>query len=227
MVLNIQLGDIGLVLDLVGAILLFTYGLAPLLSKDGSMSLSAGTSDYIKRKARKYELLSRTGIGLIIVGFAFQLVGNHTSWSTNIDLATMLLVLVGLIVGVLLIITASRKWKRKYVVRAQYVPQFDKTKPTHGGEHMWIFVIDNNSRHFLTATLHLKTKPSTVALLEIGKQPETIEPSKKIELKNVEPSTSVRVQIWGMGGHITDGLDCYLQVDKKIVRPKVLTLDDE
>lgn len=227
MVLNIQIGDVGLILDLVGAILLFVYGLAPLLSKDGSMSLSTGTSDYLKRKAKKFEALSRMGIGLIFIGFALQLLGNHIAWSQDIDIIAILVASLILLLLVVLLEVVRRHWKRRYELKANYIPQFDKNKPSHSGDHMWIFIVTNNSRHFLTAVLHTKGEPNAVTLLKPRESPIVIKPIKNIELKDIEPSTSLTLQVWGMGGHSTDGLDCYLQIGKKIIRPTVSHFDDE
>ena len=221
MVLNIQISDVGLVLDLVGAILLFAYGLAPLLSRDGSMSLSTGTSDYLKRKAKKYETFSRAGIGLIFIGFALQLLGNHVNWSQDVELTAVVFALLVLSLLTILFEVARRNWRRKYELEVYYTPQFDKTTPSYSREHMWVFKITNNSRSLLTAMLHLKSKPDAITLLENEEQARSIDPVRRIELKDIEPSKLASIQVWGMGGHVTDGLDCYLRVGKKIVRPKV------
>ena len=122
MVLNVQLGDVGLVIDLIGAVLLFFFGLAPLLSRDGSMSLSVGNSDYLKRKARRYEMLSRLGVSLVFIGFLLQLLGNHIRWSMDVNLITLLL-----IVGVIAVVLVGAKLglhygRRKYELLARYIP---------------------------------------------------------------------------------------------------------
>ncbi len=228
MVLNIQLGDIGLVIDLFGAVLLFFFGLAPLISKDGSMSLSTGNSDYLKRKAQKYEALSRLGVFLVFVGFLLQLLGNHISWSTNINLVT-LAVLVGIITGIFLVVKlGSRYRKRKYDLSARYVPQFDELNPSHIGKQMWSFTITNNSKQVLkNATLWLSSEPSIVSVLVEGEAPHTKKPTKKISLEDISPSTPFVVQVWNIGGHITAGLDCYLEVDGRIIRPTVKGFDGD
>lgn len=227
MVLSVQIGDLGLVLDLVGAILLFVYGLAPLLSKDGSMSLLAGTSDYLKRKAKKYETLSRMGIGLIFVGFTLQLLGNHISWSQDIDLIVILITALSLLAVIVFLRVIRRHWKHKYEIKAHYIPQFDKTKPSHSGDHLWLFVVTNNSKHPLAANLHTKADPRIVTILRSGESSVSIKPTRNIQLKDIKPFQSLKVLVYGLGGHPTDGLDCYLQINKKIVRPSVSHFDDE
>ena len=226
MVLDIHLGDIGLISDLLGAVLLFVYGIAPLLSKDGSMSLSAGTSDYLKRKAEKYELLSRLGVLLIVVGFAFQLLGNHINFSIAVNLGVLISVLGLFTVAIIIFRTINRFWKRGFNLRAQYLPQFEETKPIHNGKHMWTFEITNNTiKTATTATLYLSSSPRTVILLTTGKEPQTLTPSEKIHFEEIRPRDTVRLQVWNIGGHITDGLDCYLEVNGKVYRPNVLHFD--
>lgn len=65
---------IGLILGLVGAIMIFFFGLSPMISESGATHLITGQVDAgeIKR-ARKYRTASRVGLILLIVGFVFQL----------------------------------------------------------------------------------------------------------------------------------------------------------
>ncbi|QQS68406.1 hypothetical protein IPP24_05390 [Candidatus Saccharibacteria bacterium] len=227
MILNIQLGDIGLVLDLFGAILLFFFGLAPLLARDGSMSLSIGNSDHLKRKAQRYEILSRFGIGLIVFGFAFQLAGNHTAWSANISVLKWP---IAVIVGVSLLVVFTRKlyFVPGLRLKAHYVPQFDEQKPSHNGEQMWIFIIENNSNELIKKlTLHFSNEPRIVMILNFGEKPKQVKPSKNIKLDTLHPNKKLEVQVWNIGGYIEVGYDCFLDNDGKIIRPKVNFFDSE
>ena len=93
---------------------------------------------------------------------------------------------------------------------------------------MWSFTISNNSRRAIkSATLHFSIKPGVITVLTSGEEPHSQTPSKKIIIDDVTPKASVVVQVWNMGGHITSGLDCYLDVEGKIVRPKVFGFEDE
>lgn len=223
MVLNIQLGDIGLVVDLFGAVLLFFFGLAPLLSKDGSMSLYAGNSDCLKRKANRYETLSRLGVSLVFIGFLLQLLSNHVQWSTDISLNSIITIIGVAIVIFLISRLALIYRKRRYDLSARYIPQFDEAKPSHVGGQMWSFTITNNSKRFLkTANLYLSSKPSVVTMLCAGEEPHVEMPSRKILLGDISPGASVIVQAWNIGGCKTAGLDSYLEVDGKIIRPNIM-----
>lgn len=225
MVLNIQLGDIGLVIDLFGAVILFFFGLAPLLSKDGSMSLSTGNSDYLKRKANRYETLSRLGVLLVFIGFILQLLSNHVQWSTDISLNNIISIIGVAIIIFLISRLALIYRKRRYDLSAWYIPQFDEVKFSRYGKHMWCFTITNNSKRLLkVADLFLSDEPSKVIVLFAREAPHTKTLSKKITLEDIQPRVSVIVHVWGMGGHKTAGLDCYLEVDGKIIRPRVMGL---
>ena len=65
---------IGLILSLAGAILIFFFGLSPMISESGAVHLITEQVDEgeIKR-AKKYKVISRVGLILLIVGFLLQL----------------------------------------------------------------------------------------------------------------------------------------------------------
>lgn len=228
MILDIQLGDVGLVIDLFGAVLLFFFGLAPLLSRNGSMSLSVGNSDYLRRKAQRYEVLSRLGVLLVFVGFLLQLLGNHIKWSVDVSLVSLLSAVGFLLLIFAIVKSVSHYRKRKYDLTAQYIPQFDELTPSHMSKQMWSFTIKNNSRRVVNlATLYLSNKPSVVTVLINGEEPYSKTSSKKVTFEDIEPSKPVVVQVWNIGGHMTAGLDCYLEVNGKIIRPKVLGFEGD
>jgi len=75
-----QLNSIGLVLDIVGAIILFKYGIPEKIDKDGNVHLLLEDVDEDEiKKAKKYKLYSRIGIMLLIIGFSLQLISNFIS----------------------------------------------------------------------------------------------------------------------------------------------------
>ncbi len=77
MTTHVMMNVIGLSLDLIGVILLFFYGIAPLIDVKGITYRSTGEIDIDEvKKAKKYTICSRFGLGMIILGFAFQLIGN-------------------------------------------------------------------------------------------------------------------------------------------------------
>jgi hypothetical protein len=72
----------GLSLDIIGVVLLFVYGVQsdPFINKEGeelkSMSLLPDKKVLMIKKWKKYDNRSKLGLGLIIVGFLFQIVSN-------------------------------------------------------------------------------------------------------------------------------------------------------
>ena len=67
---------IGLSLDVVGAILVFTFALGPKVSRGGTSALLLERDDPKEaRKAERYELVGKVGAVSIIVGFVLQIWG--------------------------------------------------------------------------------------------------------------------------------------------------------
>ncbi len=66
---------IGLALSFTGAIIIFFFGLPPMISESGATHLIAEQVDKgeIKR-AKKYQVISRIGLILLVVGFLLQLI---------------------------------------------------------------------------------------------------------------------------------------------------------
>jgi hypothetical protein len=71
------INSLGLVLDIVGAVLLWKYGLPEALSREGHTYLALEeTNEAEKAKAASYDKWSRAGLGLLIAGFVLQLISN-------------------------------------------------------------------------------------------------------------------------------------------------------
>jgi hypothetical protein len=69
--------SIGLAFDIAGAILVWRYGLPEPISREGQITIIAEQTDPLeKRKAERYDCAARFGIGLLIFGFALQLLSN-------------------------------------------------------------------------------------------------------------------------------------------------------
>lgn len=84
-----MLSAVGLLLDIVGAVLIFAFAVVPKVSSEPPY-------DYIileqvdeeavakaKSKAERYERISALGICLLAVGFLFQLLGNEYVQNLN------------------------------------------------------------------------------------------------------------------------------------------------
>lgn len=71
------INSLGLLMDIVGAVLLWKYGLPEALSREGHSCLILEQVDETeKAKAASYDRWSRAGLGLLIAGFALQLISN-------------------------------------------------------------------------------------------------------------------------------------------------------
>jgi len=69
--------SIGLVADIIGAVLIFKYGIPPRIDPEGHQHLILEQIDEgEKTKAASYIILSQVGVGLLILGFALQLFSN-------------------------------------------------------------------------------------------------------------------------------------------------------
>jgi len=68
----------GLVLDIIGALLLWRYGLPEPISRTGAIHFIAEQSDQAEiDKAKRYDRCARVGIALLILGFILQLISNY------------------------------------------------------------------------------------------------------------------------------------------------------
>ena len=72
MTLGEGLVAVGLALDIVGVVFLYRYGLPSRYPKADSLALH---TDLNECERKRFRWLSRTGLGLLVVGFAVQLVG--------------------------------------------------------------------------------------------------------------------------------------------------------
>jgi hypothetical protein len=67
---------VGLGLDILGAVLIFMFGIPPEVRRGGHSSLILeGDDPEEDTKARQFDRLSESGVLLLIVGFAFQIGG--------------------------------------------------------------------------------------------------------------------------------------------------------
>jgi hypothetical protein len=70
----------GLVLDIIGVVIIWRYGLPEPLSREGAVYIIAEQSDQAEKlKAARYDLLSKIGLVLVLGGFVFQLLSNFVT----------------------------------------------------------------------------------------------------------------------------------------------------
>jgi hypothetical protein len=71
------LNTIGLIIDILGAILIFKFGLPEHVDRDGHNYLILEQCDEEeKQKAKKYDFWGNKGLVLLIIGFVFQVISN-------------------------------------------------------------------------------------------------------------------------------------------------------
>jgi hypothetical protein len=71
----ITLSDIGLMLDIAGAYLIYQFTLKPIFPSSGPVNVMLNPET--KRRMRRDGIFTKIGITSLIVGFALQIAGNH------------------------------------------------------------------------------------------------------------------------------------------------------
>ena len=74
-----HINSLGLLLDIIGAILLMKFGIPPKVDRQGHIYLiTHGVDEDEIRKAKNYDWWSMFGLVLIVLGFVLQLASNYT-----------------------------------------------------------------------------------------------------------------------------------------------------
>jgi hypothetical protein len=78
------LSPVGLVFDIIGAIIIFKFGLPKEISRSGSISLVLEKEDEDEKAlAKKYDNYSKYGFYLLILGFILQFISSITGIYNN------------------------------------------------------------------------------------------------------------------------------------------------
>lgn len=79
---SVTISSLGLLLDIIGAVMLYIYG-SPIRqeTKEGNriLAVNYGTTEQKEERKRVFEKIqrrSRCAIGLLVIGFSLQLIGN-------------------------------------------------------------------------------------------------------------------------------------------------------
>ena len=205
-------------MDIAGAILIFFYGIAPQLSRYGHMTLIAEQTSHTEaRKAKTYDFRARAGAMLVFVGFVLQFLGNHIAVSFNIIDVQLFLFLAILVVG-LLLLNEYRNRKNLLSYTVQYLPQF--SKEGLGKEHFWLMKVRSNAPERLqNVEVYLTDIPNQIQIQ--GKAVEQIE-GRSLIIEHIDPDKEIAIKVWGMAGYDSAGADCYLVVNNKITRPRLI-----
>ena len=71
------ISSVGLILDIVGALLIWKYGLPESINRKGmGFLVLESVDDEQILKAKRYDRLSKIGLSLLILGFSLQLLSN-------------------------------------------------------------------------------------------------------------------------------------------------------
>ena len=72
--------SLGLLCDIIGAILILKFGLPVTVSRTGAQCLLLEGEDTNEILiAKRYDRMAKLGLGLLIIGFAFQLLSNFVT----------------------------------------------------------------------------------------------------------------------------------------------------
>ena len=66
----------GLLLDIIGVILLFCYGLPPDVDREGKQILTWGKDEEEACKGKRYDRISWVALVLLVIGFTLQIISN-------------------------------------------------------------------------------------------------------------------------------------------------------
>ena len=75
-----HINDVGLILDIIGALLLFKFGLPAAIDRQGRIfRIAEGVDQEEVRRGKLYDRWGKVGLALLVVGFFLQLASNHVS----------------------------------------------------------------------------------------------------------------------------------------------------
>lgn len=77
--MNIDFTHLGLILDIIGAILLFLFGLPSIINTPDHITTERRLSKFEKIQNKAIAILAHLGIILLILGFILQYIGASTS----------------------------------------------------------------------------------------------------------------------------------------------------
>ena len=78
--ISAYLNDTGLVVDIIGAVLLFKFGLPDSINRKGHIYLiTEQNNPEEERKCQQYDRFGKLGLIFIIIGFLLQVISNHSS----------------------------------------------------------------------------------------------------------------------------------------------------
>lgn len=83
---NNLLNITGLIIDIIGVVILFIYGLPSEVSKDGIETIVMSSPDETENKKwLKYRFRSRIGLFCVAIGFLFQIASSVTNMNNGVN----------------------------------------------------------------------------------------------------------------------------------------------
>ena len=76
MMCSAVVNSIGLLLDIVGVVLMFRFGLPPDVTRTGAGYLTWGVDEGEVRKSKLYDRMSWVALALLILGYGLQIASN-------------------------------------------------------------------------------------------------------------------------------------------------------
>lgn len=213
--------SLGLILDALGALLIFIFGISPKLDRDGSVCLAIGNDPKEKRKVEIYDFAANTGLLLLIFGFLLQLASNFSA-KVSIDNRVILLVIYILLfttfaVGIIFIIWKFLT-KSKIKFEGQYLSYIEKESTSQ--VHFWRFKIINEGRKRIDFEFCLPYKIDYWEVIQTKKEKQILNDTQKTIITDFDPDDWIEIRIWNMGTY--EGKDSYLVLKKdKIIYPKI------
>jgi len=77
------INSLGLIFDITGAVLIFFYGITPLLTKEGGDVIITSSKEENKKEYKKHSFWSKFGLLLLAFGFILQLISNFIPNSSS------------------------------------------------------------------------------------------------------------------------------------------------
>ena len=206
-----------------GVILIFFFGIAPSLSRKGTIYFALNGEDREeKEQAKIYDFFARIGLIFVFIGFFLQVLSNFIS-SEQIEIIPFLFLLVStslVLIAILGVIFLIRKlfFEQKIVFKGQYSSVLEKG--CKGQNHFWQFIIKNETKKRLNFEFNLPNEIDYWEVLQSKTELQKLEKESSVQITDLDPENRIQVRVWNMGSY--DGKDAYLCMNnKEILFPKI------
>lgn len=148
----------------------------------------------------------------------------------NVALSVSSVAMAGSLLGltVVAVYVPLRIKNNRLLFTGQYYPQYDKEKASNNYEHLWQFIVVNNTNKRIDSfELCLPSKVDRADVMQVGQDLTSFTKTNTIEIEKLRPNGKVTFRVWNMGAGSGTGEDVYIVKKGKTIRPKILeTLDN-